>query len=84
MEEQEAINYEKRMKKGWVDAVAPMVNKLHTDGVRKEYLTEAPYIVVMMKEAWQVPSMRHASAGRCPLGGQREDSSGGLGALGGL
>ena len=54
VEEQEAINYDKRMKKDWVDAVAPMVNKLHSDGVRKEYLTEAPYIVVMMKEAWQV------------------------------
>ena len=38
VEEQEKINYEKRMKTEWVDAVGPMVNKLHDAGVSKPYL----------------------------------------------
>ena len=40
--------------------VTPMINKLHSDGVQKQYLTDAPYIVVLMKEAWQVGVTRHA------------------------
>lgn len=52
VEEQERANYTQRMKKDWVDAVEPMVNKIHATGIEKPYLTDAPYIIVLMKEAY--------------------------------
>ena len=61
VEEQERINYEgapakaARMNSKWQQAVTPMVNKLHSSaGVSKPYLSEAPYIVVMMKESYAI------------------------------
>ena len=59
VEREEQLNYDRRMKKSWVADVAPLVTPLHTtetvDGgqerhvVSKPYLTDAPYLVVVMK-----------------------------------
>ena len=63
VERQEVINYEKvwwqaillspcrqRMGKKWVADVAPLVSKLHEQGVSKPYLTDAPYLLVLLKQ----------------------------------
>jgi iodotyrosine deiodinase len=54
VEEQERINYEKRMKTDWVDAVTPMIKKIHDNGIAKPYLTEAPFLVILMKESYKI------------------------------
>lgn len=53
VEAEEKINYDKRMRKGWVDDVAPLVTKLHADGeVMKPYIEEAPELVVVMEQPY--------------------------------
>ena len=54
VEEQERVNYEKRMKTEWVSAVTPMITKLHDNGVSKPYLTDAPFLVILMKESYKI------------------------------
>jgi iodotyrosine deiodinase len=53
VEREEQKNYDRRMRKEWVQDVAPLVSALHrTDGssaVSKPYLTDAPALVVVMK-----------------------------------
>jgi len=51
VEAEEQMNYDRRMKQSWVDDVAPLIGHLHAvDSVNKPYLTEAAYLVVVMKE----------------------------------
>jgi len=53
VEEEERKNYEVRMGQTWVDEVTHLVSDLHADGVpTKPYLTEAPYIVILMKQKY--------------------------------
>jgi len=56
VEEEERLNYEARMSEKWKDELQPILSGLHAtngeDGtvVSKPYLTDAPYIVVLMKQ----------------------------------
>jgi iodotyrosine deiodinase len=52
VEQEEQLNYEKRMSETWKDQLKPIMSGLHTDEsiITKPYLTEAPYIIVMMKQ----------------------------------
>lgn len=53
VEEQENLNYQKRMKSSWVDDVRDMVKGVHsTDDVHKPYLTDAPWIIVVLKQTY--------------------------------
>ncbi|EER19777.1 iodotyrosine dehalogenase, putative, partial [Perkinsus marinus ATCC 50983] len=55
VEREEQLNYDRRMRRSWVNDVAPMVGDLHRDGrVAKPYLSEAPYLIVMMKQSHRV------------------------------
>lgn len=48
VEREERVNYERRMRRTWVEDVAPLVSKLHEDGVpTKPYLEDAPALVVV-------------------------------------
>ena len=51
VEHEESINYQRRMKKTWVNDVQGMVSQVHkTENVEKPYLTEAPWIVTVFKQ----------------------------------
>jgi iodotyrosine deiodinase len=53
VEEEERINYAKRMRKGWVDDVAPLVSSLHAGGdIQKPYIEHAPGLVVVMEQPY--------------------------------
>ncbi|KAA0172474.1 hypothetical protein FNF27_06047 [Cafeteria roenbergensis] len=53
VEAEERLNYAKRMKKGWVDDVAPLVSGLHAGGdVTKPYIEDAPGLVVVMEQPY--------------------------------
>ncbi|KAF4725164.1 hypothetical protein FOZ63_014417, partial [Perkinsus olseni] len=55
VEREEQLNYDRRMRRSWVKDVTPMVGDLHRDGrVAKPYLSEAPYLIVMMKQNYRV------------------------------
>ncbi|KAF4666096.1 hypothetical protein FOZ61_010198 [Perkinsus olseni] len=55
VEREEQLNYDRRMRRSWVKDATPMVGDLHRDGrVAKPYLSEAPYLVVMMKQNYRV------------------------------
>jgi len=51
VEEEEKKNYAKRMGDAWVSDVQPLVSQLHASGVEKPYLEEAPYLIVVLKQA---------------------------------
>lgn len=65
VEAEEQLNYEKRMSQDWKDSLQPIMSGLHKNNVvdddvsstttnnnkiTKPYLTEAPYLIVMMKQ----------------------------------
>ncbi|KAL3907533.1 MAG: hypothetical protein SGARI_003495, partial [Bacillariaceae sp.] len=52
VEQEEQLNYEKRMSETWKDHLKPIMSGLHKDSevITKPYLTDAPYIIVMMKQ----------------------------------
>ena len=52
VEQEEQLNYEKRMSETWKDHLKPIMSGLHKDNaaITKPYLTQAPYIIVMMKQ----------------------------------
>lgn len=52
VEAEEQLNYERRMRKSWVKDVSHLVSRLH-DGatITKPYLDEAPFLIVVMKQA---------------------------------
>ena len=55
VEAEEQLNYDRRMRKSWVSDVQGLVSALHHDGtVLKPYLSEAPYLVLVMKETSHV------------------------------
>jgi len=55
VEAEEQKNYESRMGQTWVSEVNHLVADLHKDGeVQKPYLTEAPYLVILMKQKFGV------------------------------
>eukprot|EP01083_Nonionella_stella_P279646 951261_1 len=55
VETEEQINYDRRMKQTWVDALAPVINNLHTaDSIIKPYLSTAPYLIIVMKEMYRI------------------------------
>ncbi|KAF4718802.1 hypothetical protein FOZ63_002252, partial [Perkinsus olseni] len=55
VEREEQLNYDRRMRRSWVKDVTPMVGDLHRDGrVAKPYLSEAPYLIVMMKQNYRL------------------------------
>jgi len=55
VEEEEQKNYDSRMGQTWVGEVNHLVADLHEDGeVQKPYLTEAPYIVILMKQKFGI------------------------------
>lgn len=61
VEEEERINYAKRMRKGWVDDVIPLVSSLHSEGIiKKPYIEDAPGLVVIMEQ----PSGRNADGSK--------------------
>jgi iodotyrosine deiodinase len=55
VEKEEQVNYDRRMRQSWVEDVQGLVGALHTgdkaERVVKPYLTEAPALVVVMKQA---------------------------------
>jgi iodotyrosine deiodinase len=54
VEAEEQMNYEKRMRKSWVDDCLKVVGDLHgkDEAVTKPYLTDAPRLLVAFKEAY--------------------------------
>eukprot|EP00523_Entomoneis_sp_CCMP467_P004685 CAMPEP_0168742820 /NCGR_PEP_ID=MMETSP0724-20121128/13238_1 /TAXON_ID=265536 /ORGANISM="Amphiprora sp., Strain CCMP467" /LENGTH=314 /DNA_ID=CAMNT_0008790391 /DNA_START=41 /DNA_END=985 /DNA_ORIENTATION=- len=55
VEEQETINYQSRMKQSWVADVETMVAQVHdTEHVQKPYLTEAPWLLVVLKQPYGI------------------------------
>eukprot|EP01083_Nonionella_stella_P098304 276422_1 len=55
VEAEEQINYDRRMKQAWIDKLQPVISNLHSfDAIQKEYLTKAPYLVVIMKEMYKI------------------------------
>jgi iodotyrosine deiodinase len=52
VEKEETLNYQRRMRKSWVEDVVGMVSQVHGDdeAVHKPYLTEAPWIIVVFKQ----------------------------------
>eukprot|EP00483_Globobulimina_turgida_P001694 UN01696 len=55
VEAEEQINYDRRMKQSWVDAVATVVGNVHSVGeIHKPYLTTAPYLIIVMKEMYRI------------------------------
>ena len=52
VEQEEQLNYEKRMSETWKDHLKPIMSGLHKDNatITKPYLTDAPYIIVTMKQ----------------------------------
>ena len=55
VEQEEQINYERRMKKTWVTALEPVISNLHsTDDIKKPYLGNAPYLIIVMKEMYRI------------------------------
>lgn len=54
VEAEEQINYDRRMKKTWVDALQPVISNLHSvDSINKPYLSTAPFLVIIMKEMYR-------------------------------
>ena len=54
VEKEEQINYERRMKKTWVHKLEPVISNLHTiDDVKKPYLSNAPCLIIVMKEMYR-------------------------------
>eukprot|EP00545_Synedropsis_sp_CCMP1620_P003269 CAMPEP_0119027664 /NCGR_PEP_ID=MMETSP1176-20130426/37507_1 /TAXON_ID=265551 /ORGANISM="Synedropsis recta cf, Strain CCMP1620" /LENGTH=282 /DNA_ID=CAMNT_0006983629 /DNA_START=44 /DNA_END=892 /DNA_ORIENTATION=+ len=55
VEKEETLNYKRRMRKSWVADVESMVSQVHdTDKVEKPYLTEAPWLILVFKQAHSV------------------------------
>lgn len=55
VEKEEQINYERRMKKSWVNDVMTVVSNLHaSNDIKKPYLEDAPYLIVVMKEMYRI------------------------------
>ena len=53
VEAEEQINYERRMKSTWVDALKPVISNLHSvSDISKPYLSTAPYLIIIMKEMY--------------------------------
>jgi iodotyrosine deiodinase len=52
VEQEETLNYQRRMRKSWVQDVEGMVSQVHGDNetVQKPYLTEAPWLIVVFKQ----------------------------------
>jgi iodotyrosine deiodinase len=51
VEKEEQINYQARMSETWKEELKPIMSGLHKDGkLSKPYLTDAAYVVVMMKQ----------------------------------
>eukprot|EP00486_Rosalina_sp_Unknown_P011785 CAMPEP_0201582728 /NCGR_PEP_ID=MMETSP0190_2-20130828/89666_1 /ASSEMBLY_ACC=CAM_ASM_000263 /TAXON_ID=37353 /ORGANISM="Rosalina sp." /LENGTH=311 /DNA_ID=CAMNT_0048023263 /DNA_START=50 /DNA_END=985 /DNA_ORIENTATION=- len=55
VEAEEQINYDRRMKKTWVDALEPVISNLHSvDSISKPYLSTAPALIIVMKEMYRL------------------------------
>jgi nitroreductase len=67
-ENEERINYSGRMSDRWLDDLAP----LGTDAV-KEFLTEAPWIIVVMKKTYDLTNEREKSKSKSFKKRQRFD-----------
>ena len=51
VEQEETINYQRRMRQSWVDDVKEMVMNIHDiEHIHKPYLTEAPWLIVVFKQ----------------------------------
>lgn len=68
VEEEERKNYASRMGQTWVDEVTHLVNDLHegTDPI-KPYLTEAPFLVILMKQKFGIDQYKQRIIHRYPL-----------------
>lgn len=54
VEAEEQINYDRRMKKTWVNALQPVISNLHSvDSINKPYLSTAPFLIIVMKEMYR-------------------------------
>lgn len=53
VENEEKVNYEKRMRADWVDECKPLVAALPNE-YTKPYLTEAPYVIVALKKVHDI------------------------------
>jgi len=63
VEEQEKKNYEKRMKKEWIQVVKPLISDLHgrENQIQKPYLTEAPVLLVVLRQTHLIEPIPHSS-----------------------
>lgn len=54
VEEEEQVNYNRRMKQTWIDDLKGMMSDLHKDvsKISKPYLTEAPWLIVVSKQMY--------------------------------
>eukprot|EP01025_Chloroclados_australasicus_P042985 TRINITY_DN4570_c2_g2_i1.p1 TRINITY_DN4570_c2_g2~~TRINITY_DN4570_c2_g2_i1.p1 ORF type:complete len:263 (-),score=29.58 TRINITY_DN4570_c2_g2_i1:790-1551(-) len=50
----EKENYTQKMGKKWVKDVESMVSHLHKEDIQKPYLTEAPYLIIIMEHKYQL------------------------------
>lgn len=57
VEQEETVNYRRRMRKTWVSDVADMVSQVHdSETVQKPYLTEAPWLIIVFKQPHGIDS----------------------------
>lgn len=56
VEAEEQTNYDRRMKKSWIDDLKGMLSDIHQDlsHISKPYLTEAPWLIVVSKQMHEV------------------------------
>ena len=60
VEKEEQMNYQRRMKEKWVNDVTHIVSNLHGtntksgDVILKPYLTDAPYLVIVMLQKYGI------------------------------
>ena len=55
IENEERVNYDRRMSREWVQDLNPIVSALHIDDeVVKPYIEDAPYIIVVLKQQYGV------------------------------
>eukprot|EP01023_Acetabularia_acetabulum_P068581 TRINITY_DN9743_c0_g3_i2.p1 TRINITY_DN9743_c0_g3~~TRINITY_DN9743_c0_g3_i2.p1 ORF type:complete len:281 (+),score=19.95 TRINITY_DN9743_c0_g3_i2:155-997(+) len=56
VEQAEKENYQAKMSGQWLKDVKSMISHLHKTDVQKPYLTEAPYIIVLLEHKYQFDS----------------------------
>lgn len=71
VEQEERFNYEKKMKKTWIDDVSTILSDLHEtqspESILKPYLTEAPVLVLVFKKTFEYVTSPSGELERKPI-----------------